>query len=53
MLGEAVGKLYVEKYFAPETKVRTEKMVKYFLAAFKDSIESLDWMSAETKNRHR
>ncbi|MBC3927709.1 M13 family metallopeptidase [Undibacterium sp. CY21W] len=51
MLGEAVGKLYVEKYFAPETKVRTEKMVKYFLAAFKDSIDSLDWMSAETKKQ--
>jgi len=51
MLGEAVGKLYVEKYFAPETKVRTEKMVKYFLAAFKGSIDSLDWMSAETKKQ--
>lgn len=51
MLGEAVGKLYVEKYFAPESKVRTEKMVKYFLAAFKESIDQLDWMSAETKKQ--
>lgn len=51
MLGEAVGKLYVEKFFAPESKVRTEKMVKYFLAAFKESIDALDWMSPETKKQ--
>ncbi|MFZ4528764.1 MAG: M13 family metallopeptidase [Undibacterium curvum] len=51
MLGEAVGKLYVQRYFAPETKVRTEKMVANFLAAFKASIEELDWMSPETKKQ--
>ncbi|WP_423681100.1 M13 family metallopeptidase [Undibacterium sp. WLHG33] len=51
MLGEAVGKLYVEKFFAPESKLRTEKMVKYFLAAFKESIDALDWMSPETKKQ--
>ncbi|MBR7778458.1 M13 family metallopeptidase [Undibacterium rugosum] len=51
MLGEAVGKLYVQRYFAPETKARTEKMVANFLAAFKASIEELDWMSPETKKQ--
>ena len=51
MLGEAVGKVYVERYFSPEVKQRTEKMVNYFLAAFKQSIDSLDWMSTETKKQ--
>lgn len=49
MLGEIVGKSYVERYFPAERKARTEGMVKNFLAAFKDSIESLDWMSDATK----
>lgn len=50
-LGEAVGQLYVEKYFPDVIKVRTEKMVGYFLAAFKDSISKLDWMSEETRKQ--
>ncbi|MFZ6846022.1 M13 family metallopeptidase [Undibacterium sp. RuTC16W] len=51
VMGEAVGQAYVEKYFAPEVKARTEKMVRYFLAAFKESIDTLDWMSPETKKQ--
>ncbi len=51
VLGETVGKMYVEKYFSPEVKQRTEKMVGYFLEAFKQSIETLDWMSPETKKQ--
>jgi putative endopeptidase len=51
LLGEPVGKIYVEKYFPPEVKQRTEKMVGYFLEAFKQSIETLDWMSPETKKQ--
>ncbi|MFZ6875599.1 M13 family metallopeptidase [Undibacterium sp. Di27W] len=51
ILGETVGKIYVEKYFSPEVKQRTEKMVGYFLEAFKQSIETLDWMSPETKKQ--
>ena len=51
LLGEPIGKIYVEKYFPPEVKQRTEKMVGYFLEAFKQSIETLDWMSPETKKQ--
>ncbi|MFZ6746592.1 M13 family metallopeptidase [Undibacterium sp. JH2W] len=51
ILGETLGKIYVEKYFSPEVKQRTEKMVGYFLEAFKQSIETLDWMSPETKKQ--
>jgi predicted metalloendopeptidase len=48
-LGEAVGKLYVAKYFPPSEKARAEAMVKNEIAAFAKRIDRLDWMSAETK----
>ena len=48
-LGEAVGKLYVDKYFPPEAKARMEKMIANLLEAYKQSITSLDWMTPETK----
>ena len=47
--GEILGKLYVEKYFPPENKVRMEKMVAKLLAAYQQSIDTLDWMSPATK----
>ncbi|MGO4381067.1 M13 family metallopeptidase [Pseudoduganella sp. RAF19] len=48
-LGEAVGKLYVEKYFPPERKARMDELVKNLLLAYKESINKLDWMSPATK----
>jgi predicted metalloendopeptidase len=48
-LGEALGKLYVEQHFPAERKARMEQLVKNLLAAFKESINTLDWMSPETK----
>lgn len=48
-LGEAVGKLYVDKYFPPEAKARMEKMIANLLEAYKQSITSLDWMTPDTK----
>ena len=48
-LGEAVGKLYVDKYFPPEAKARMEKVIANLLEAYKQSITSLDWMTPETK----
>ncbi len=51
LLGEALGQKYVEKYFPPEAKARVQELVKNELAAMKDSIEDLDWMSAATKQK--
>ena len=51
LLGEALGKKYVEKYFPPEAKARMQEMVKNLRLAMKESIERLDWMSPETKQR--
>ena len=50
-LPEALGKLYVEKYFPPENKVRMEQLVNNLIAAYRQSIESLSWMNQETKNQ--
>ncbi len=48
-LGEAVGKLYVAKYFAPETKAAADKLVQNLLAAMGQRLDALMWMSPETK----
>jgi putative endopeptidase len=50
-LGEALGQLYVKKYFPPEAKARMQDMVKNLLAAMKDDISTRPWMSAETKQK--
>ena len=47
---EALGQLYVEKYFPPENKAHMEHLVGNLVLAYKQSIESLSWMSQETKN---
>ena len=47
--GEALGKLYVAKYFPPDRKVHMDELVKNLLAAYRQSIGSLEWMSPETK----
>jgi predicted metalloendopeptidase len=48
-IGEALGRVYVEKYFPPESKARMEKLVANLLAAYKQSIDQLDWMGKDTK----
>ncbi|MFC3111373.1 M13 family metallopeptidase [Undibacterium arcticum] len=48
-LGEVVGKLYVEKHFPAERKARMEALVQNLLAAYRQSIDTLDWMSPQTK----
>jgi putative endopeptidase len=50
-LGEAVGKLYVERYFPATEKARTKTMVKNIIAAFDKRIDALGWMNPTTKSR--
>ena len=50
-LGEALGQVFVEKTFTPETKARALKMTKEVEAAMRTEIESLDWMSPATKKQ--
>jgi predicted metalloendopeptidase len=50
-LGEITGRLYVEKYFSPESKRRMQTLVGNLLAAYRQSIDQLDWMGPETRAR--
>jgi putative endopeptidase len=49
VIGEGMGQLYVTQYFPAERKARMETMVKNLLAAYKDSIDQLDWMGPDTR----
>jgi putative endopeptidase len=48
-LGDAVGKLYAERYFSAGAKARIEEIVEQLRTAFSRRIDSLDWMAPETK----
>lgn len=50
-LGEAFGKLYVEKYFPAGAKEQMETYIDYLKKAFKQHIDNLDWMSDVTKTK--
>ncbi len=48
-VGEALGKLYVDEMFPPEAKAKAESMIENVIAAYKDRINALEWMSDSTK----
>jgi putative endopeptidase len=50
-LGEVVGKVYVQNHFPAERKQQVQDMVHNFLLAYKERIETLDWMSEATKKQ--
>jgi putative endopeptidase len=50
-LGEALGQVFVEKTFTPDTKARTVAMTKQIETAMEHEIENLPWMSAATKKQ--
>lgn len=50
-IGEGLGKLYVAKYFPPDSKARMDALVMDIRTAFAQSIDKLDWMGPETKKQ--
>ncbi|MGB2670852.1 MAG: M13 family metallopeptidase [Candidatus Acidiferrum sp.] len=48
-LGEALGQVYVEKYFPPEAKAHALVMVHNLISALHDDLQTLPWMSPETR----
>ena len=50
-LGEAVGQIYVAKYFPEKAKTRMVDLVKNLIEAYRVDIAALDWMSQETKEK--
>lgn len=51
VLGEAVGQMYVKKYFSPEAKERMLTLVQNLQKAYGERIDALDWMGEETKQK--
>ena len=51
LLGEALGRKYVERYFPPQAKARVQAMVQNLLLAMGDTIRGLDWMGPLTKKK--
>ncbi len=50
-LGEALGEVYVQKYFSADTRERTLRMVRQIETAMEEDINGLGWMSADTKQQ--
>lgn len=48
-LGEAIGEVYVKRHFPPDAKQKMDVLVENLRDAFKDGIDGLDWMGADTK----
>jgi len=49
VLGEPLGKIYVQKYFSEETKQNVKGMTNEIIETYKKRINKLDWMSDSTK----
>ncbi|WP_028709123.1 M13 family metallopeptidase [Propionicicella superfundia] len=49
-LGESVGRVYVERHFSPLAKQRMDRLVANLVEAYRRSIETLEWMTAETRS---
>ncbi|HEY2645834.1 MAG TPA: M13 family metallopeptidase, partial [Candidatus Acidoferrales bacterium] len=48
-LGEALGQIYVQKYFPPQAKARALEMINNLIAALRDDLQTLPWMSPATR----
>lgn len=50
-LGEAIGKVYVERHYPPTAKASMDELVANLIEAYRQSITTLEWMSPETRER--
>ncbi|GAA1793042.1 M13 family metallopeptidase [Agromyces lapidis] len=50
-MGEAVGRIYVERHFPPAAKEAMDELVANLVLAYRESIEALDWMGEATKTK--
>ena len=50
-LGDALGELYVKKYFPPTSKERMDKLVDNLMQTYAERIQKLDWMGDTTKQK--
>lgn len=52
-MGEAVGQVYVDRYFPPESKAKMDELVRNLIAAMDIRLSKLTWMAPETKVKAR
>ena len=50
-LGEAVGRIYVERYYPPAVKARMDELVANLIEAYRRSISTIEWMTEATRQR--
>ncbi len=51
ILGDALGRIYLDHFLPEEARVRTVAMIDNLRAAFRESMSDLDWMSPETRDQ--
>jgi len=51
LMGDAVGKLYVERHFPPDAKARMDELVANLREAYRVSINDLEWMTPQTREK--
>src|SRR5260370_1199594 len=51
VLGDALGQVYVQKYFPPEAKTRALEMVHNLISALRDDLQTLPWMGPATRKQ--
>ena len=51
LMGEALGKIYVRKYFPPEAKVKIQTLVRNLLQAYEEDLKTLAWMTDATRTQ--
>ena len=50
-MGEAIGRVYVERHFPPASKTAMDELVANLIEAYRESITGLEWMTPETRER--
>ena len=51
LMGDALGRLYVERYFPPQAKARMDELVANLREAYRVSINTLEWMTPQTREK--
>ncbi|WP_306231646.1 M13 family metallopeptidase [Agrococcus beijingensis] len=51
MLGDAIGRIYVDRHFPPEAKAAMDELIAHLVDAYRASIAQLEWMGEETRGR--
>ena len=50
-IGEALGQLYVARYYPPEAKARMDEMIRNITAVMRDRLQKLEWMTEPTRKK--